>query len=281
MKRIITLTLVALVACHMHAQNLVPNGSFETWDYYNTWTLEPQYWYTPNDQLTETVVQDSNAFEGNLAMRVKVLSGFEGGVAQTADVIVPLSSFPSVLHFAVKASVPDGDENDQVSVTVNFFNEDALVLSHTWTATDSIAQWEEVNFGFVPPGATVTEAQIIVSAGYNGPLGGGSWDTWISVDDMYWTTAESVEDTHVAALELFPNPANDALNLKCLNVVGKGCCFSITDISGKVVYTNTNNAAMYNNGTLQIDVSALPGGSYIAMYNSGSSILRKHFVVAH
>ncbi len=281
MKRIITLTLVALATYHMHAQNIVPNGSFETWDYYNTWTLEPEFWNTPNNQLTESVVQDSSAFEGELAMRVKVQPGFEGGIGQTADVIVPLSSFPSVLHFAVKASVPDGDENDQVSVTVNFFDGEILVLSQSWTATDSIAQWQEVNIGFVPPGAAATTAQIVVTAGYVGPLGGGSWDTWISVDDMYWTTAESVEDTNVATLELFPNPANDVLNLKCLNVVAKGCCFSITDISGKVFYTNTNNAAMSNNGTLQIDVSALPGGSYIAEYNTGSSILRKHFVVAH
>jgi hypothetical protein len=265
----------------MHAQSIVPNGSFETWDYYNTWTLEPEFWNTPNNQLTESVVQDSNAFEGNLAMRVNVQPGFEGGIGQTADVIVPLSSFPSVLHFAVKASVPDGDVNDQVSVTVNFFDGEILVLSQSWTATDSIAEWQQVNLGFVPPGAAATTAQIVVTAGYVGPLGGGSWYTWISVDDMYWTTAESVEDTNVATLELFPNPANDVLNLKCSNVVGKGCCFSITDISGKVVYTSTNNAAMYNNGTLQLDVAALPGGSYIAVYTAGSSILRKHFVVAH
>jgi hypothetical protein len=102
------------------SQLVVPNGNFEIWDLYNTWTLEPLDWTTSNDQIIESVRQDTAAYEGVFAMRVTVLPGFEGGVPQSASTLAMTTEAPTELQFAVKANVPDDVEQDRVEVKVEY-----------------------------------------------------------------------------------------------------------------------------------------------------------------
>jgi Secretion system C-terminal sorting domain len=267
MKHIRILLPLLLVSSVLRAQEIIPNGNLETWDFYNTWTLEPQYWETPNNQLTASVVQDSAAFEGQLAMRVNVQPGFEGGIMQEANLIVPLSA------------IPDGmqpDPSDIVKVEVRFYYEDAMIETSTWTSLDTIAQWQEVTMVFAPSTQTITEAVITVSAGYTGPLGGGSWDTWISVDDFYWTLTETVEEPSADELVVYPNPANKVLNVVTSQVRKGQSQFFVYDMLGKKM---TPGITLVSANHWKVDVTCLTTGVYWIVQERGTNAIRKQFVV--
>ncbi|MCB0760548.1 MAG: T9SS type A sorting domain-containing protein [Flavobacteriales bacterium] len=180
------LTWIAVISfgvCHIHGQ--IPNGNFEEWEIPNTWNWEPVGWETPNSQLIEVVVQDSFAYEGNLAMRVKPLQGFEtaAGAAMTE---FPINLVPGQLDFAVRNYIPDGSI-DSVGVIVSLFeSQDALypIYSVKWFTTQSISEWTPIALDLDPSVVGATTCRIVVFAGYNGPLGGGPASTWIAVDDM-------------------------------------------------------------------------------------------------
>jgi hypothetical protein len=184
MKIIFTASALIAFVATANSQFEVPNGNFEVWDFYNTWTLEPQFWETPNNQLIYSTMPDSNAFEGDLAMKIIPLQGFEGAIPQSASVLFSIQEIPASLNFAVKAYVAEGNPNDQVSVRIQFMYEDAVVLTETWTSFESIDNWEEIEIELSTSQLPFDEAMITVQAGYSDGLGGGSIDTWISIDAM-------------------------------------------------------------------------------------------------
>ncbi|MDZ4824108.1 MAG: T9SS type A sorting domain-containing protein [Flavobacteriales bacterium] len=235
------------------AQYEIPNGNFETWDYYNTWSLEPESWDTPNGQLVVAVVPDSNAYEGELAMRVNVLPGFEGGVSQEASALVMIEDdLPASLQFAVKANVPDGNEQDRVEVIVEYRNQDAVVYTQLWQSFASIEDWQVENLELDLVEIPADEIRIIVKAGYTSGFSGGSWDTWIAVDAMQFQIPDNVKGVFIDAQVIFPNPVESVLYL-----IGEALCdfILINDLFGRAVMKESFSKA--------IDVSSLSPGLYI------------------
>ena len=74
-------------------------------------------------------------------------------------------------------------------------------------------------------------------------------------------------------LFVYPNPAMDFINLIILNTLRGGLQISISDISGKTVYTEsiTNNDLYYNKS---IGLVSFPKGIYVIniSYENGKSI---------
>jgi hypothetical protein len=210
MKKLISIVLVCLgIMSQADAQLWVPNGNFEVWSLYNTWTLEPQYWETPNNQLIYSVIPDSAAYQGDLAMKVTVLPGFEGGVPQFASVLIPTDEYPGQFQFAYKCNIPDQDPNDQVSVLVECLNEDAVVSTSEFVMMNSVTEWDLASLDINQSPNDITEVRITVSAGYATGLNGGSWDTWISVDDLSFTEFNPVNENEKNCQSLiFPNPGS-------------------------------------------------------------------------
>lgn len=68
----------------------------------------------------------------------------------------------------------------------------------------------------------------------------------------------------------FPNPTRDIVNIPLAGVDGSGS-LSITDLTGKIVSTQTINAA--NGSKLAVDVSDLPSGVYVfnMMFDNGTT----------
>ncbi len=276
----ITTFFVLILANHTKAQT-IPNGNFETWDLYNSWTLEPEFWVTSNNQLMTPVMQDSSAFEGNLAMRVNVLSGFEGAIVETASVLMSISEIPSLLNFMVKANVPMGDPADNVAVTVSFTYEDAIVLTQTWTSLSPIADWLPVFMQFEGNNIEVQEVIITVSAGYNGPLGGGSWDTWISVDAMSFETMEQVSNNNSTQLEIFPNPTSDFLNITAPVGIDSASQIIISNALGSIVLiASISYSVLSNANQLCVDISGLSCGLYFIRMDNNTQIQTAAFLVS-
>lgn len=251
------------------SQGEVPNGDFEAWsnDKLSDWV--PEYWETDNYFEYPTTIPDSNAFEGNLAMRVRPIQGFEGAVPRTASTLFPITSIPTNLHFAVRTNVPDLDPYDEVSVQIEFLNEDAIIGSEIWTSTESIDEWQEIDLPIPPLMFEVEEARITVKAGYLGALGGGSIDTWISVDDMQLDVTSGVDDDSLPAILIYPNPCADLIILSGIQNSTSLQNIHIFDASGRdcssLIQVNNNASA----DKIDLDVRGLASGLYQVVVQSG------------
>lgn len=278
MNRVTILSLFLIYAVGNHAQTPVPNGDFEVWDLYNTWTLEPQYWETSNNQLIFSTMPDSNAYEGDLAMKIVPLQGFEGAVPQSASVLFPVEEIPSTLNFAVKAHVADEDPNDQVSIRIQFLNEDAVVSTDTWTSFESIDEWEEVVFELSTSELPFEEVVITVQAGYSNGLGGGSIDTWISVDAMSLEGFSGVDDDVLPTVLVYPNPCSDLIILSGIQISTSLQNIHIFDASGRdcssLIQVNKHASA----DKIDLDVRGLASGLYQVVVLTGDP--KKNFAVA-
>ncbi|MFT3981620.1 MAG: zinc-dependent metalloprotease family protein [Ferruginibacter sp.] len=77
-----------------------------------------------------------------------------------------------------------------------------------------------------------------------------------------------------ALLKMSPNPTRDVLNVSLLGTeVAKQSVLQILDVRGKVV-----SEQLMKRNTQTVDVSALPGGTYIVRINNGSEIITSKFV---
>lgn len=71
-------------------------------------------------------------------------------------------------------------------------------------------------------------------------------------------------------LKIFPQPANDLLNLTIQSDKSQQVTLSISDLTGKKVINNTNLQLMSGEQTHNLDLSLLPSGLYLLSLNSGN-----------
>lgn len=98
-------------------------------------------------------------------------------------------------------------------------------------------------------------------------------------DQEYGFTFVGIEETIPdAKVNVYPNPADDVLNLSFVSNNSSDLVISITDISGKLLYNELANISSGSNN-LQIDVSGLSKGIYILKLEEGTSSLQYRVVV--
>lgn len=254
------------------AQVEIPNGNFEEWGLFNTWNYSPADWTTPNMQLLAPVEMDSMAYEGDFAMRVTPLLGFETSSA-TAHTSFVVNELPEQLSFWVKAFIEEG-ETDSVRVSLRYFESDAAqspLYGITWIATTSIDDWTLVTLDLDTEIVGATTATVEVQCGYNGPLGGGPWSTWISVDAMAVGESTGIADENLC---LQPSDLSIMGNI----ITAKGCGFAsnktlieLYDLSGKLLVRKEGNS-------MKLDQFA--EGLYIARaYSDGVPVTTRKFVL--
>lgn len=180
MKNLVLLFLLSL-SIQASAQLLVPNGDFEIWDYYNTWTLDPEYWVTGNFQLSSNTYPDSSAYQGDLAMYVEPfhwVTAVPGLAMNTFDA----NYIPETFEFAVKCHI---EGEDSVKVNVQFWNNNIKQYEEKWFSTSSIEEWEYVTLNLDNIEPVITHCIIEVWASYGSGLElEGSLLTTITVDAM-------------------------------------------------------------------------------------------------
>ncbi|MFM9986083.1 MAG: T9SS type A sorting domain-containing protein [Flavobacteriales bacterium] len=277
MKTTISVILVFWGGIASIAQAEVPNGNFESWGNSKLTDWVPEFWETDNYFEYPTTIPDSNAFEGNLAMRVRPIQGFEGATPQTARTLFSITGIPTNLHFAVKTNIPDLDPYDEVSVQIEFLNEDAIIGSEIWTSTESIDEWQDVDLPIPPMMFPIEEARITVKAGYIGALGGGSIETWISVDNMSLDVTSGVDDVATSSILVYPNPCTDLISLNGIGNSTVPKSIRIFDASGRDCSSLIEVNKVATADRIDLDVRALANGLYQVVMQSGD--LNKNLAV--
>lgn len=256
MKKLLS-SLLVLCCCVATAQDLpIENADFETWDFYNTWTLDPDAWQTGNMQLATHVEPDSSAYEGEVAMRVYPWTFFEplpGYVVQQ----IPTSFIPPSFSFAVKCNI---DEVDSVFVRLRFTNQFMPVYTKEWSSDVSIDEWQVVTLELDQIEPIMDLVTIEVVAGYGQMFLEGSPETWISVDAMGFDVDNFVDEIP-CQINVFPNPTSDRINFQFCEGIPKADRIRIYNAAGQLVMDEQQKASL--------SIKHLPPGSYEVVFAVG------------
>jgi hypothetical protein len=280
MNKIIYTLASVLFSLQSLAQPAIPNGNFETWGLYNTWTLEPEFWTTDNSQLMDPIRPDSASFEGDLAMRVTPLKGFEGAVQTRASTVITTNTAPAALHFAVKCNVNNDNPDDNVAIQIDYLADGVQLLNTAWGQYTSIPNWTEITYELPPIDVPFNEIKITVTAGVIAELFGGSMETWISVDAMGFSDMISIAEPNLSNFNVFPNPTRDILHLTGQDNTEGSFAIRIIDNQGKVCFLKNNQNFQTGKNYLAVDITKLVPGCYILQLigQTGSIFSRKIIV---
>jgi energy-coupling factor transporter ATP-binding protein EcfA2 len=262
MKQIITLSILFLSLSLLGQE--VPNGGFEEWESTPQFTYDPVDWETDNNQLQVSTSPDEDAYEGQYAMMVEPIPLGVGDYG-SARCTVPMSGVPDALNFHAKwwQTVTAA-----LGVNVYFYNNDDLMYSEYWITTDTASAWTSVTLPFEPIDIALTHGVIEVFAAVGDLVPG---DGWISVDAMNFGNPTSVTELSDISVTVFPNPANQFLELK-VNSEQMIDELAIMDLNGRIVLQISYEQ--------RLDVSTLPEGQYLLeLRNEGMAIGRKPIVV--
>ena len=96
--------------------------------------------------------------------------------------------------------------------------------------------------------------------------------------EIYYTTDNvGAEELQASSFKLYPNPAENRLNIY-FDQDGSGeTSVEIMDLTGKVVYKDVIgqfSGSYYSS----VDVSDLPGGLYLVRVSSGNGTVNKKFI---
>jgi hypothetical protein len=99
---------------------------------------------------------------------------------------------------------------------------------------------------------------------------------WLNATVTFKPVAvEEIEPTF--ELELYPNPAQDVLNLSMQATQSANYTITITNIEGQVTYTeDVNGSSKFGHN---IDLTGFSDGVYFLKVNDGASLLTKQFVI--
>lgn len=101
-----------------------------------------------------------------------------------------------------------------------------------------------------------------------------SWKAgFLKIPNSGWV---SVENTHQAALVLFPNPCKDFINVKFDKSLNINVNYSIFDYTGKLI----NQGKSFVNSYLEINTEKLASGIYFGQISDGVNIHKIKFIVS-
>jgi hypothetical protein len=150
----------------------------------------------------------------------------------------------------------DGDQIYSITIPLNPGSYTYKFSYDTWTGQEELIPGSPCTLtesGFTNRALEVTDTAVLTN--------------------VCWGSCEAcivgVEENAVSALRVFPNPANDRLNVALSSAAN--AVVSIKDMTGRVVLQQASNRS----SMLTLDVQSLPTGTYIAEISSENEIRRQ------
>jgi hypothetical protein len=258
-------TFILLFLSIIASAQEIPNANFEDWTVL-IWTPEPDGWVSDNTEVSLSVTQDTESYEGEYAMKVTAIQtgiGAYGEAYTTFDTeIVPPS-----LDFYVKTA----SEFGAVSVSISFFNNENEIYTEFWSTTESYSEWTPISLELNQIEPILTHAIVRVFAEV-GDLVPGSAE--ISVDAMGFGSQLSTSDPLTSReVSVYPNPANEQIYIDSKESIRD---LRLISAEGRLIKKWESEK-----GQTSLNLSEIPEGIYvlIGQTNNGTTI-RKRIVVA-
>ena len=208
----------------------IPNSGFESW-IISQWFIDPLGWSTNNSHiLAPTVVQDTDAYAGSLAMKLTN----SGSLVPAASCNFTISSHPENLGFQIKNLLGSGDSG---TVVVRIFYHQQLVDS------GYTALFGGINPNYTPFILPISQNSINADSCEIVFTGGQAVFAEYSIDEIQFDMILGYPIIEGADFSLYPNPFR---NYIFLENHGKRFDFvEVYDIVGKYFKTidikNSNN----------------------------------------
>jgi hypothetical protein len=313
MKKLLLSLLIIPAAFSFSSAQTIPNASFENWHQYQSNGKYPDSWMTSdsiavNNGGGNNVYDSTDAFDGNLSMHMKsvtiILFGsfpVKGpGIATNGQIQVNLIA--GTINFSGGSSdtsrsrfftmqykyLPLTGTNDAATVNVIKYRynsstalRDTIAIGFTEiTGTHDV--YEQLTLPLTykdfinQPDTTLIILQS--SRGINDPdLGVG---TQFIVDSLNFSGFVGIDElkSAITAVNVYPSPANDFLNLDVVLKNNFSISYGIFDLNGRLI-----KSASMKTTKETIDVSDLANGKYIItigdsklnqLYSTNFSILR-------
>jgi hypothetical protein len=254
-------------------QDSIPNNSFENW-YSST---IPSDWQTTNIFLppeTTTCTQDSNAYNGNLAIHLKTI--------KLDDFLIPgVATLGNVEINSVSGGIPYTDkpnsiigfvkhpgQGDSVFVAIQFFKNGQIIGGGIWGTSDSIPSYTSFSapIQFYSNENPDTMNIIILTD----PNKQGST---LIVDDLHLEIQTGMKtNKKIEKLHIYPNPATNELNIDLETTTYYN--YSIYNISGTKLQEENNI-----HGRRKANISILNPGTYIIVVMENDIILGRELFI--
>lgn len=239
-KLLFLLSTIAAMLLKLTGQT-IPNAGFEEW--YGLWGPEPVGWITNNTQIEEPVSWDTNAYEGDFAIKFHLEYSGRSGVAQSR---FPFSLHPETITVYAKSQV-DSIYANSISVYVYFGGH--LVDSGKWTNTSSIPDWE---LQTIPVTQSTTQADTLEII-----IRGGDWETTLTLDNFSYTPFVGIKEKgSKKEWSIYPIPAINQITVTNNGQITSGETYTICSQLGQVMQKGKLPAG------LTLDISSLPFGVY-------------------
>lgn len=276
MKKQTILAIALMFTVVISKAQSVPNGSFEAWSNPNGY-LVPDDWETLNDMTTTTGVYTATRGGTSSDYYLKLTSqnvpgmGVMPGIAVSGMLdmgnLTALSGFPFAFRpaaFTGKWQYMGNSSNDVgfVHVILTKWNTTMNMRDTIGMAMQDLSgmvmSWSNFSIPFTYNSTDVPDSCIItMSASGANPEAG----SYLYVDNLSFTgILEGVENTEITGtFKIFPNPANQDIQIDLSGLKATAQQFEITDLTGKVIATKqTDGSSMQT-----ISIGELPAGNYL------------------
>jgi len=301
MKKIFTLLCLSFIFLGGYAQ--IPNASFETWtsyagtsifgspfsgEYPTGWQTSDsslQYYTAPRSAIRE-LTDVCNANNSVKLISVSALSNVSPGVLTNGKILSPTvitggSPFTtrSVQFTGCYKYVPSGSDSGRVSALLSKWNgssRDTIAFASAIVNSVPTLSNFAINFAYHDLVNSPDTILIIAASGQavNATVAGST----LTIDNV--GTAGTVgirESSSVKGISIFPQPAQNELNIRVEMNQNLSMTYEVADITGRKIITGKMNSS-----SEKIDISILSKGNYFfALRNEDGGVLyTSKFIVA-
>lgn len=262
MKKIYTLITIVAASFAANAQTaLNTDGSLENW---TDGTMQAAGWFMNTTSISSGIIAKqtgADAQDGTIYVKLQARSGSSGNNQVGLEDIPVTAGTQYTIKYWVRSNGAASnfkhwgqwrDNSSALNVPADEFRPDNPV-----TTTDAV--WTEVIANeTAPAGATILRFSF---RNYT-----SSSDMDIDNVIVYETATASTKENNIEGLNIFPNPADEILNITSNSTAEKNV--QLFDLTGKKVLDVTTVS--------QINVSSLKAGIYVAKINeAGKTATRK------
>lgn len=269
-----------LIFCPLFFIAQIPNSGFENWTSLGSYE-NPDGWGTMNNTTTlagvYTATKGTPGSPGNSYLKLTsktVLTTVVNGIAVSgrldSTTMQPISGFPfnqRPANFTGKwQHMIYGTSQGSLSVVLTRWdvagNNRVTVATVNYTMSGMAMSWANFALPFTyTDGGNPDTCIITLKASGNNPTN----NDYLWVDNLGFTgTVVGIKDqsTLTSAVDVFPNPSKDLVNLKFNTSEAQKIKIEISDISGKLVYSE-NIETLKGESNHQLNVSTLEKGTFL------------------
>lgn len=306
-KEIYLTILLGMSVFMMNAQCTLENQDFEDWNsiavydsthsvhcYYDSPDDSSYNWFSSLDSLSKeeyinnddsavvdsfSVFKSANAYSGNYSLGLQINPQFGSGeITYTGACDDAADIFTGFVNLT-------GDVSDSLTISVAYSKDSTenLIIYNDTTIGASNNGWTEfsINIGSLADSVDTVKIQFHLFTAQNQPapppsqLSGPSASTPLAlIDNLKFLKIQNSVVSHQGktSISLYPNP-NDG-NFTINFGSGNTYTVNITDINGKVIYSDVHNQS--NNS---IDINRFENGVYFLQVNGNNEMLSLPVVV--